>query len=59
MSDTDRVTVRMPGYVADSVADIVEAAGRKQGDKGFVDLADMLRHGGRDAEVSVVRQEAQ
>jgi hypothetical protein len=59
MSNTDEVTIRMPGYVADAIADMVEAAGQKQGDKGFVDLADMLRHGGRDAEVSVVRQEQQ
>lgn len=64
MSDADRVTVTMPGFVADFIADALEykaftdrASGRKT-DDAYADLAHMLRYGGRDAEVTVRREEA-
>lgn len=56
MSDDDIVTVTMPGYIADGLAGMCD---QRAEDRGWRDMATMLREGGWDAEVRVVRQARQ
>lgn len=55
-SDKDRVTAWMPGYVADFVADALDAFLRQHPRRGYDPLAQMFRDGGADGEVTIMRQ---
>lgn len=54
MSNSD-VRVEMSAWVADALANVLDEEFRRTNDLGWNDLADMLRHGGRDSEVRVTR----
>ena len=56
MSDLDRVTIYMPGYIADGLSVVLEEKARSNNDTGWAELSKLLRQGGHGDEVLVVRE---